>query len=180
MLIQLLIHQPRMIGSIVQHTPNWVWMLLAALLALGASQCVPRRASQARTVLLPAAMTVFALFGLVSAFAGPAQWIAAAALWLLCALACTALALWLRPQAPAAARFDRASGQFELPGSVVPLLMIVGIFLVKYLVGVELALQPALSADPVFAFGVAALYGVFNGVFAARALRLWRLRMAAA
>ena len=56
-----------------------------------------------------------------------------------------------------------------------PLGLILGIFLTKYFVGVELALQPALARDSSFALQIALLYGVFNGLFAARALRLWRL-----
>ncbi|MEP6971210.1 MAG: DUF6622 family protein, partial [Betaproteobacteria bacterium] len=82
-----------------------------------------------------------------------------------------------RDPAPlAGTRFDPASQTFELPGSVLPLLMIVGIFLIKYIVGVELALQPAQAHDPQFALGVASLYGALNGVFVARLVRLWRLR----
>ncbi len=46
---------------------------------------------------------------------------------------------------------------------------------IKYLVGVELALQPALGHDGGFALQVAALYGLFNGLLLARAARLWRL-----
>ena len=56
-----------------------------------------------------------------------------------------------------------------------PLALILGIFLTKYLVVVELALQPALARDSGFALQIAALYGVFNGLFAAPALRLWKL-----
>ena len=52
---------------------------------------------------------------------------------------------------------------------------LVTIFLTKYFVGVELALQPAQARDGGFALQIAALYGVFNGLFAARALRLWKL-----
>ena len=54
-------------------------------------------------------------------------------------------------------------------------LLWLGIFLTKYIVGVELALQPALEHDTGVALQVAVLYGVFNGVFTARAARLWRL-----
>ena len=56
-----------------------------------------------------------------------------------------------------------------------PLVLIVGIFLVKYAVGVELALQPALARDGTFALQIAVLYGLFNGLIVARALRLGRL-----
>lgn len=175
MLMHILIHQPCMLGTIVQHTPTWVWVLLAALLVLGVSQFVPRRASQARAALLPVVMTVFALFGLVTAFTGVEQRLSATAVWLVCTVSCTALALWLRPEASAATRFDSATRQFALPGSALPLLMILGIFLIKYGVGVELALQPGLASDLMFALGVAAVYGLFNGIFTARFLRLWQL-----
>lgn len=175
MLMQILIHQPRMIGTIVEHTPTWVWVLLVALLALGVSQCLPRRASQTRIAVLPVVMTAFALIGLITAFVGIGQRVSATALWLVCTAGCTALALWLQPDAPADTRFDGTTRHFELPGSALPLLMILGIFLIKYLVGVELAMQPAMASDLTFALGVAALYGLFNGVFTARFLRLWRL-----
>ena len=35
MRIQIATHQPRRLPAIVQHTPVWVWGLLAALLWLG-------------------------------------------------------------------------------------------------------------------------------------------------
>lgn len=180
MLMQILIHQPRMLGTIIAHTPAWVWVLLCALLVLGVSQTFPRRASQTRTALLPAAMTVFALFGLVTAFTGVEQRIAATAVWLVCTGGCTVLALWLRPEAPASTRFDGATRLFAMPGSGWPLLMILGIFLTKYGVGVELAMEPSLAGDRVFALSVAAVYGVFNGIFTARFVRLWRLTRPAA
>ncbi|MGP1629752.1 MAG: DUF6622 family protein, partial [Giesbergeria sp.] len=86
-----------------------------------------------------------------------------------------ALSLWLLRAPPAGARYDDASQRFHLPGSAWPMLLIVGIFLVKYAVGVELALQPTLAHDSHFALQIALVYGAFNGVFAARTGRLLRL-----
>jgi hypothetical protein len=85
------------------------------------------------------------------------------------------LALWLQPAAPSGTLYAATSRSFYIPGSAMPLGLILGIFLTKYFVGVELALQPALARDSSFALQIALLYGVFNGLFAARALRLWRL-----
>ena len=62
----------------------------------------------------------------------------------------------------------------RLPGSAMPLLLIVTIFLVKYAVGVELALQPALREHAGFALGVAAASGALSGVLAKRSAGLWR------
>lgn len=176
MLLQIITHQPRMLGAIVLHTPGWVWGLLAALLALGATQLFDRQASVLRVSAMPLAMACFALYGLVSAFGDSHLWIGTLALWLATAAAGTALALWLRPSPPEGTRFDAQTAHFALPGSLQPLALIGGIFLVKYGVGVELVLQPAQAHDPGFAYAVALLYGGFNGLFAARLIRLWRLR----
>jgi hypothetical protein len=62
-----------------------------------------------------------------------------------------------------------------MPGSWVPMLLIVGIFLIKYIVGVDLAMQPTLALDSRYVLIVGALYGLFSGIFAGRAARLWRL-----
>jgi hypothetical protein len=56
-----------------------------------------------------------------------------------------------------------------------PLALILGIFLTKYLVSVELVMQPGLARDNTFALQIATLYGVFNGLFAARSVRLLRV-----
>ncbi|MCZ4313016.1 hypothetical protein O4H66_06345 [Comamonadaceae bacterium G21597-S1] len=172
MLLQILIHQPRMLAGVIQNTPGWVWGLLAVLLAAGVSQWLPRRASAARIAILPAAMAVFALVGLFTAFGGSGHGASTTAVWLASLVGSTMLALRLRPHAPPGTRFDSATRQFQLPGSALPLLTILGIFLTKYAVAIELALQPALAGDLRFSLGVAMLYGGFNGIFAARFLRL--------
>lgn len=175
MLLQLLVHQPQALGQIIRQTPYWVWGLLAALVWLGASQLVDRTARLVRVVIMPVAMTGFSLYGLASAFGGAGHTSATVGAWMAAAAAAASLALWFQPTAPAGTRYDSASRCFELPGSAMPLALIMGIFLTKYLVGVELAMQPALARDASFALQIATLYGVFNGLFAARSLRLWRL-----
>jgi len=159
-----------MLFHIVANTPPWVWGLLIALLALGASQLFTRRAGMARIMMLPAAMTGLALLGLASAFGAAAI---VFALWGACAVLGM---LWVaRRPAPAGTHYDAAARRFTLPGSALPMAIILGIFCTKYTVGVLLALQPMLAAQPAFALTVAALYGLFSGVLAGRALRLWRL-----
>ena len=56
-----------------------------------------------------------------------------------------------------------------------PLALILGIFMTKYVVGVELAMQPQLALEPRYALTVGLLYGVFTGLFVGRAFRLARL-----
>lgn len=175
MLFTLIAHQPQALAAIVQQTPTWVWGLLAALAALGASQLRQREASAARVAVLPVAMAGLSAYGLVSGFGAARQAGSVFAAWLATAALIAAAGLALRPRTPSGARYDAASRTFHLPGSAVPLALIMGIFLTKYLVGVELALQPALARDAAFALEIAALYGLFTGLFVARAARLWRL-----
>ena len=56
--------------SIVQHTPVWVWGLLAGLAALGLRQSRPHDVSPLRATLLPLAMLVLALAGVLGGLLG--------------------------------------------------------------------------------------------------------------
>ena len=53
--------------------------------------------------------------------------------------------------------------------------LILGLFITKYVAGVEVAMNPTLSKDLEFAIGFSALFGVFSGVFIARAVQVLRL-----
>jgi hypothetical protein len=52
-----------------------------------------------------------------------------------------------------------------------------GIFFTKYAVGATLAMHPEIRHDAAFALAVPLMYGLFSGIFAGRALRLWKLAM---
>jgi hypothetical protein len=161
-----------MIAQILINTPLWVWGLLAGLLVLGFSQTRSRSVGLARVVLLPLGLGAFSLYGTVSAFgASPAvlgSWLAATVVLV---LVVTQFAL------PGATHYDSATRRFQLPGSWVPMALIMGIFLTKYAVGVGLVMHPELKAHANFSLGIATLYGVFSGIFAGRTLRLLRLAM---
>lgn len=171
MLLQLLADHPEALGPIVRQTPLWVWGLFAALLALGLSQLRTRTASLARVAMLPAAMTLFSVFGTWSALGRSAHVAGAALVW----FAAAALAFALVSRQPRAARFDPLQRRYHLPGSPVPLLLILGIFLLKYGVGVELVIAPQQVNDAGFALTVAGLYGALTGLFTGRAGGLVRL-----
>jgi hypothetical protein len=175
MLLNLLIQQPQALGQIIQNTPLWVGGLLAGLLWLGGSQLFDRHVSLVRAMVMPVAMTGLSVYGLASAFGGSGQSAAVLSAWAAVAALTGALALWLQPSPPKGTLYTSGSRRFHVPGSVMPLALILGIFLTKYFVGVELVLQPALARDSGFALQIAVLYGLFNGLFSARSLRLLRL-----
>jgi hypothetical protein len=173
MLLQLVMHQPQAIASIARNTPVWVWGLLAALVALGLTQARDRSASLARIALTPIAMTALSLWGTVSAFGASPQFGPVLLAWSASAAASLAAVAPFAP--PAGTRYDPASRIFQLPGSWIPLLLILGVFLTKYVVGVELAMQPALARDGAYTLAVATIYGFFSGLFVGRTARVWRL-----
>ena len=156
-----------MLTQIVSNTPRWVWALLFALMALGASQLFSRVASRARVVRMSLFMTAFSLYGTVSAF-GPdlqvlACWLAAAS-----AVGYSVLRIPLGGDT----RYLPERRAFELPGSWVPLALMVGIFLVKYAVGVMMAMHLPVVRAALFGPMLGLLYGAFSGVFLGRAGRL--------
>jgi hypothetical protein len=178
LLTNLLRQHPAAIIDIVRQTPPWVGALLAALVWLGLSATRDRAVPVARLLLMPVVMGALALWGVVSAFGAGGQVSALLALWAACCAALLAVGARLPP--PAGARWHAAAQRFHLPGSWLPLALILAVFLLKYAIGVQLALAPALARDSGFALAVAALYGLLSGLFAARTLRVLRLRGSAA
>ncbi len=159
--------------DIIKHTPVWVWGLLAALLVLGASQTRDREMGLARVTLLPLAMIGLALFGVASVFGAHLAPLFAWAVGMV-----VALALGGRLVAPRGARRLPMTNRLHVPGSWLPMALIVLIFVVKYYVGVSVALNPALTVATDFS-GLASLaYGVFSGLFLARGLALWKVSRA--
>ena len=163
-----------MLTQILIHTPKWVFALFAILLWLGASQLLAVSVGLTRVTLLPVAMTALSVYGVASVFGDAPE---ASLGW--AAAAIVPLALMLQRPLPAATRYDAASRRFHLAGSPVPLLLMMGIFTTRYAVGVMLAMHPALRHQAAFAASIGALYGAFSGIFAARALRLWRVAIQA-
>lgn len=163
---------PSMLGQIVSHTPVWVWGLLAGLMVLGFSQARKRKLRLVRIALLPLGMAGFSLYGTVAVFGASALVLGS---WL---AACVLMALLVaRLPAPGDNVFDSASREFELPGSWVPMALILAIFLTKYGVGISLALHPELRANASFCLVITSLYGVFSGIFAGRAARLLQMAL---
>lgn len=173
MLLSLVSHHPEAVVPILRGTPLWVWGLLAGLVAWGISQLRDRTASLARVSLLPLIMTTLSVSGTFSALGSTPHRAIAILAW----LAAAALAFVLLSRGQSTAQYDPARGVYRLPGSVVPLLLILGIFLVKYVVGVDLAMEPQLAQNSPYVLCVAGLYGAFTGVFVGRAARLWRLAL---
>ncbi|HWI11450.1 MAG TPA: DUF6622 family protein [Burkholderiaceae bacterium] len=156
--------------AILQHTPAWVWAVFVALIAYGLTQTRPREMGLLRVTLLPLAMIALSLSGVFRAFGH-----APLALGGWAAGVGAALSFARNLVEARGARWLAASGTIHVPGSWLPLALIVGLFAVKYVAGAGLAIRPALAADPLFA-GLCGLgYGSFGGLLLARGWGLRRL-----
>lgn len=173
LLTQLLAEHPEAIADIVRRTPVWVWGMLGGLVALGLSATRSRTLHVGRLVLMPVAMGVLALWGVQAAFGNTGRLAELLALWAACCAALLVVGSRMAP--PPGARYNAATRSFQLPGSWVPLGLILAVFSMKYGIGVQLAMAPELARDAGFAFAVSALYGLLSGLFAARTLRVLRL-----
>lgn len=170
-----------MLLSIIQQTPNWVFILFCALLYLGISRSRPRTVPVQRIFLLPLAIGAYSLYSVYSAFIGRA-----ASSQLDGGLALTALAAWLCAAALVLAILARSkprhdvgyepqTRQFLIPGSWFPLCWLMSVFLAKYAIAVLLAMRPELHGSTSFALTVGTLYGALSGSLAGGAWRIWRV-----
>jgi hypothetical protein len=162
-----------MFTAIVQHTPFWVWIVFVTLIVLGVRQSFDRRLRLGRVTTLPIVFVALSLAGVVSAFRADGGALLA---WAVGIFAAAGLAL--QAGAPDAARWLSAERVFEVPGSWVPLAIMLGIFGMRFAVAVLLALHPGLRGDAGFAALAGLGYGGFSGLFLGRAMALWQLARA--
>ena len=173
-----------MLQQILIHTPVYVWVILAILIYRGVAASKDRVVRYRSVFIVPAIMLALGLNGVAGGFGLQSP---AGAAWLGGMLAGTALAWTLAAgrQAGGAADHlvDRAAGTVLQRGSWVPLALMMAVFCCKYAVGATLAVQPAMQGDPRFAIPACLVFGLSNGIFIGRLLRIiaaWRSAPAAA
>jgi len=159
-----------MIVIILSHTPVWVWGLLAALMALGFSQTRQRRLAPWRLLMLPLVLLGLGLWSMAPSFMA----LPLSALVWLTALSTGASLLSGRP-AQAGAEWLPAEQRLLLPGSWLPMWLILGIFSLRYAANVGMAMNPAWRSAPELLLSLAVLYGGISGLFLGRALSLLKL-----
>ena len=159
--------------QILYFTPRWVFGLLALLVVAGSMQARPRRVPVWLALTLPVAMLLLSLISVL----GDARltWLAPLA-WLLGAGIATVLGL--RFMRADAATYDAGRRKLVIAGSWAPLFVILGIFFVRYALGVANGMRFEVTRLPALALASSLLLGAFSGFFVARGLRFWRVHAA--
>ena len=153
--------------QILKNTPIWVWAILATLIYLGSKQLKPRVVKRFSVLIAP---VVFLFVGLMAAGRGPvgfATWAAS-----LVSLAAVTFFIW---QPTSGARYEANEDRLHMPGSAVPMMIMLAIFLLNYVINVVLAINPALRAELVWQVVPALILGALSGVFIGRAASLFRM-----
>jgi hypothetical protein len=157
-----------MLSEIFSRTPVWVGGILMVILYFGIQQSKQRTVPKRRLVILPMVMMGLSLSGIWSAFGGNlfglAGWFAALALVFI-------VNQPLKPNEQVT--FSPATKKFSVPGSWLPLCLMMAIFIAKYVVAILLGYNSTLKQSMAFIFSVSFVYGFLSSIFFARAWRVW-------
>lgn len=155
-----------MITQILQHTPLYVWAILAFLMYRGVLASRERDIDVRKMCIVPLVMLALSLEGVRGAFGFDGL---APLVWLVGALLGGTLA-WRFSDASRIVA-DPRRGSVRRPGSWVPLMLMMAIFVMKYAVAVTLVIDPERRQQLAFMAVVCALYGIFSGIFVGALLR---------
>lgn len=155
---------------ILQGAPVWVWALLALLLFLGIRSLRTRSVPVASLVALP-----LAFFGLSVTNLLPLDGLAPLRIgvWI-AALMVGTIPGWfvVRPQRIVV---DRARGRISVPGSVVPIILMLAAFAGGFYFGYLFARYSELKTDPATLIMASTYRGLMSGYFLGQTIRLFRL-----
>lgn len=158
-----------MIFQTVSHTPRWVFVLFGVLLIPGFRLSRPHRAPIYALFAMPAAMVGLSLYAIWSSFGshGPAvlAWVAGLGIAASCAVV-----LWRS----GIVTYSSASRCYTVPGSWLPLSLMMMIFFARYAVAASMAVHASLLESSVFALAAGLVYGRSSGALLARGLHAWR------
>lgn len=158
------------IADILDSAPWGVWPLLALLLFLGILGLRTRPVPVLGLLPFPLAFFGLSVFNLLPLDAlAPlriAVWVAA--------LLAGVVPGWLTVRVREVA-VDRARGRIVLPGSVVPLALMIGSFIGSYYFGYMFVRHPELKSDVSMLVQASAFRGLISGYFLGQMLRYFRL-----
>ncbi len=157
-----------MMSEIMTRTPVWVFGLLVVLIYFGVVQAKTRAVPKRRVAILPVVMIGLSLSGIFSAFGTNSI---AIMTWLAALIFVLLVSTTIKPNDHIT--FSTAAQKFNVPGSWIPMQLMLAIFITKYVVAVVLAYNSNLSHSVGFITSVSFIYGFLSSIFFARAWRVW-------
>jgi len=154
-----------MLNNVLTHTPVYVWLILALLVARGVLALRARETTLRKLFIIPAIMLPVALLDIARKFGLEGLPLAA---WGLAVVAAMGLVrVWGGTRIAAGAR----PGTVRVGGSVMPLVLMLLIFVVKYATTVMLVAAPEVLHGAGVTAAACVLMGGANGWFFGRLLR---------
>jgi hypothetical protein len=159
----------RMIIEILSHIPRWVFALFFGLLYYGYMQTKTREISVTRLVIMPVAMLALSFSGVWNTFGAS---ILAIGCWFgAYALGAATAVSWVNVKG---VKYSAETRLFTLPGSWLPLALMMAIFFTKFVVGMNLAQHPEFLEQTRFIAIAGMAFGIFSGMFLGRMLKIAR------
>ena len=156
------------------HIPVWVFAIFFGLLALGWRHSRPRSVAPRALVGLAVGMAGLSLYGVLAAFGGAWPVMLTWAIGMAVSVGLGRGVLGPRGMV------REAKGRVHLPGSWLPLAMLMGIFVAKFALGFAAAMGAGVISQPGFVLSASAVFGLLSGGFAARAWTVQRFAALAA
>lgn len=156
-----------MFSQIISNTPIYVWAILGFLAYRGIKSSADRELTVSAVAIIPLVMLALSVQGILSGFGVDPLVLAA---WL-AAMTAAAAVSW-NMVSDKNVRILADKGTVFYRGSWGPLVMMMAIFVMKYIVNVALHVNPALHTNMQFALITTALFGLFNGLFLGKMLRV--------
>jgi hypothetical protein len=153
----------------IAHIPAWVFAVFALLLALGVWMSRPRAFSPIGTVVMAVVFPIYSLYGVISSFG-----IAAVPVFSWAAALLVSILLGRRVFGPADLARVSGTTRVQVPGSWLPLGLMMGIFVVKFAIGFVHGSHSPVGGQAWFAPAVCFALGAFSGGFVSRALTIRR------
>jgi len=160
--------------QIITHTPKWVFALLIGLIILGLLQVRTRQVRIPVAFILPAVMFLLSISGVI----GYIGWKLPALLGWLLGLGLVTL-VCIRFLNRNNVSFDSTTNKFIVKGSWIPLLVILGIFITRYWLGVATAMNFDILQRPYFYETLSFTLGAWSGFFIARGVVYFRVYVSA-
>jgi hypothetical protein len=144
--------------------PPWVYAILATLLWFGYVQSRPRLVAPKIIASVAAGLSLYSLWGVVSAFGPNVQSLASWATGFV-----LTISLAQHYVAPRGMSFDQATGRVQVPGSWLPMVLMMSIFCIKFGLGFAAGIGTPVVAGSATAIGASFALGILSGAFLARA-----------